>query len=90
VAERLGHASANVTLGIYSHALSADNLAVAKLWDDSLAGVLEESRKDSEANSKGQAQSSKSARAVHSRGGGLAKSSKNSAQKQLTLFRSSA
>ena len=31
VAERLGHASANVTLGIYSHALPADNLAVAKL-----------------------------------------------------------
>jgi hypothetical protein len=36
VAERLGHASANVTLGIYSHALPADNLTVAKLRNDAL------------------------------------------------------
>jgi hypothetical protein len=79
-----------MSLGIYSHALPADNLAVAKLWDNSLVGVLEESRQDSEANSKGLAKSSKSARAVHSRGGSLAKSSKKSAQKQLTLVRSSA
>jgi integrase len=45
VAERLGHASANVTLGIYSHALPADNRAVAKLWNDALVDVLEEGRK---------------------------------------------
>ena len=46
VAERLGHASPNVTLSIYSHALSADNLAMAKLWNDALVEVLEESRKE--------------------------------------------
>ena len=45
IAERLGHASANVTLGIYSHALPADNRAVAKLWNDALVDVLEEGRK---------------------------------------------
>jgi integrase len=45
VAERLGHASPHVTLSIYSHALPADNLAMAKLWNDALVEVLEESRK---------------------------------------------
>jgi integrase len=34
VSERLGHASLNITLSIYSHALPADNEAAAKLWND--------------------------------------------------------
>jgi integrase len=45
VAERLGHASPNITLGIYSHALPADNQATAKLWNDAMASVIQESRK---------------------------------------------
>lgn len=44
VAERLGHASPNITLSIYSHALPADNQAAAKLWNDAMADVIEESR----------------------------------------------
>ena len=50
MAERLGHASPNVTLSIYSHALPADNLAMAKLWNDALVEVLEESRKETAAS----------------------------------------
>ncbi len=37
VAKRLGHANANVTLSIYAHALEADELAAAKIWDDTMA-----------------------------------------------------
>jgi integrase len=44
VAERLGHASPNITLSIYSHALPADNQAAAKLWNDAMASVIAESR----------------------------------------------
>ena len=40
VSERLGHASPNITLGIYSHALPADNAAAAKLWNDAMADVI--------------------------------------------------
>jgi integrase len=46
VAERLGHASPNITLGIYSHALPADNAAAAKLWNDAMADVIQESRRE--------------------------------------------
>ena len=45
VAERLGHASPNVTLGIYCHPLPADNQATAKLWNTALGDVIAESRK---------------------------------------------
>jgi integrase len=44
VSEHLGHAYPNITLAIYSHALSADNEATAKLWNDAMSGVLEASR----------------------------------------------
>jgi hypothetical protein len=44
VAQRLGHANANVTLSIYAHALEADELAAAKIWDDALARVIEAHR----------------------------------------------
>jgi integrase len=45
VSERLGHASPNITLSIYSHALPADNQAAAKLWNDSMSAIIEESRR---------------------------------------------
>jgi integrase len=48
VAERLGHASPNITLGIYSHALPADNAATAKLWNTALGDVIAVSRKKAE------------------------------------------
>jgi hypothetical protein len=48
-AERLGHASPNITLSIYSHALPADNEAAAKLWNDAMADVLEASLKEASA-----------------------------------------
>jgi integrase len=48
VAERLGHASPNITLSIYSHALPADNQAAAKLWNDAMADVIQESRKEAD------------------------------------------
>jgi len=46
VAERLGHASPNITLGIYSHALPMDNQATAQLWDNAMGEVIESSRKE--------------------------------------------
>jgi integrase len=46
VAERLGHASANITLGIYSHAVPTDGQVAAKLWNDAMSDVLEASRKE--------------------------------------------
>ena len=44
VAKRLGHANAHVTLSIYSHALEADELAAAKIWDDAMADVIHAKR----------------------------------------------
>jgi integrase len=46
VAERLGHANPNITLGIYSHAMPTDNVATAKLWNDTMADVIQDSRKE--------------------------------------------
>jgi integrase len=46
VAERLGHASPNITLGIYSHALPTDNQATAQLWENAMSEVVESSRKE--------------------------------------------
>lgn len=46
VAERLGHASPNIKLSIYSHALPADNAAAAKLWNDVMADVVQAARKE--------------------------------------------
>ncbi len=40
VAKRLGHANANITLSIYAHALEADELAAAKIWDAAMADVI--------------------------------------------------
>jgi hypothetical protein len=42
VSERLGHASPQITLSIYSHALPMDNQAAAALWDDAVGHVFEE------------------------------------------------
>lgn len=41
VAKRLGHANPNVTLSIYAHALEADELAAAKIWNDAMADVID-------------------------------------------------
>jgi hypothetical protein len=40
VAKRLGHANANITVSIYAHALEADELAAAKIWDDAMTDVI--------------------------------------------------
>ena len=40
VSERLGHANAHVTLSIYAHALKADELAAAKIWNDAMVDVI--------------------------------------------------
>jgi site-specific recombinase XerC len=40
VAKRLGHANANVTLSIYAHAIEADELAAAKIWNDAMVTVI--------------------------------------------------
>jgi len=45
VSERLGHADQNITLSIYSHAMPADTRAAAKVWNDAMADVIEDSRK---------------------------------------------
>jgi hypothetical protein len=48
VSKRLGHASPNITLGIYSHALPADEAAAAKIWNDALSDVISQDQKSSE------------------------------------------
>ncbi len=40
VSKRVGHANPNITLSIYAHALEADELAAAKIWDDAMANVI--------------------------------------------------
>ena len=45
VSKRLGHANPNITLSIYSHALEADELAAAKIWDDAMVNVIDENRR---------------------------------------------
>jgi integrase len=45
VSQRLGHADQNITLSIYSHALPADTQAAAKIWNDSMAQVLDGARR---------------------------------------------
>jgi integrase len=49
VAERLGHASPNITLAIYSHALPTEDEAVAQLWNNAMSEVLHTSRKKARA-----------------------------------------
>jgi integrase len=53
VSERPGHASPNVTLAIYAHALPTDDQAVATLWNNAMSGVLEASRKKALARKRG-------------------------------------
>jgi integrase len=45
VSQRLGHADQNITLSIYSHALPADTLAAARIWNDSMADVIADARR---------------------------------------------
>ena len=41
----LGHSDQNITLSIYSHALTADSNAAAKVWGDAMKDVIAEARK---------------------------------------------
>jgi len=50
VAKRLGHANANVTLSIYAHALEADELAAAKIWNDAMASLIETHKRQANGN----------------------------------------
>jgi hypothetical protein len=50
VSERLGHRNPSVTLGIYTHALQADELAAAKVWEDVMADVIENELKPNAKN----------------------------------------
>jgi len=50
VAKRLGHANANITLSIYAHALEADELAAAKIWDDAMVDVIGANKRQPERN----------------------------------------
>ncbi|MDQ1472035.1 MAG: hypothetical protein QOJ99_3515 [Bryobacterales bacterium] len=50
VAKRLGHANANITLSIYAHALEADELAAAKIWDDAMADVIGANKREPNGN----------------------------------------
>ena len=43
VSKILGHASVNVTLGIYSHALPKDNLTAGQRWNDNHGEVIRRS-----------------------------------------------
>jgi integrase len=45
VSEQLRHANQNITLSIYSHAIPSDKRAAAKIWNDSMADVIESTRK---------------------------------------------
>jgi len=51
VSERLGHADQNITLSIYSHALPADTRAAAKIWNDSMADVISNTRRTTASSS---------------------------------------
>jgi integrase len=44
VSARLGHRDANITLGVYSHALPADVRAASQAWRNALADVISEKR----------------------------------------------
>jgi integrase len=49
VSERLGHANANITLGIYAHAMPNDSKVAAQRWNDSMQDVIERNLKASRA-----------------------------------------
>jgi integrase len=53
IAERLGHANAAITHGIYAHAMPADNQAAAMAWNNAMEDVLEASRKEALARRRG-------------------------------------
>jgi Phage integrase family len=46
VSKRVGHANPNITLAIYAHALEADELAAAKIWDDAMANVISSNQRE--------------------------------------------
>jgi integrase len=42
VSKRLGHSNVHVTAAVYSHALPADEIAAAKLWNEALSATMEQ------------------------------------------------
>ena len=50
VSKRLGHANPTITLSIYAHALEADELAAAKIWDDAMENVISANRRKPKEN----------------------------------------
>jgi integrase len=46
VSERLGHANANITYGIYTHAMPADHQAAAMVWNNAMKEVIEATRRE--------------------------------------------
>lgn len=46
VSKGVGHANPNITLAIYAHALEADELAAAKIWDDAMANVISSNQRE--------------------------------------------
>jgi integrase len=53
ISERLGHANAAITHGIYAHAMPADNQAAAMAWNNAMEDVLEASRREVLARKRG-------------------------------------
>lgn len=45
VSKRLGHANPSITLSICAHALEADELAAAKIWDEAIVDVISANKK---------------------------------------------
>jgi integrase len=47
VSRRLGHASPQITLNVYSHAMREDGAAAVELWDDATAGIIDRTQTQS-------------------------------------------
>jgi integrase len=45
VSRRAGHANADITLNVYSHAMKGDDAATAKIWNDATAAIIARTRK---------------------------------------------
>jgi hypothetical protein len=46
VSSRMGHANPNITLGIYAHAMPADQKAAALVWGNAMKDAIERARKE--------------------------------------------
>ena len=48
ISKRLGHAGPHITMSIYAHAMEADELAAAQIWDDALGDTITANRRTPE------------------------------------------